>query len=183
MIFEAFRPFRSRDVTFKSATEAWEFRDYWKLRRDIFCGEQAVFETDDRDATDDSADAMVAVASVFGMPDQVIGVVRIWEPTPTVFWGGRLGTHPDHRHNGTVGSGLIKLAVSTACRRGCTRFLATIQPKNVKLFERLHWRTVGYTVVQDLPHVLMEADLSAYRTPVKERAPSLAWRTLEAATA
>jgi putative N-acetyltransferase (TIGR04045 family) len=162
MMLEAVTPFRSRDVAFKLVTEPWEMRGYRRLRGRIFCDEQRLF-ADDWDPVDDRAFPMVAVARLAGMPDEVIGVVRIWEEGSRVWWGGRLGTHPDHRRNGTIGPGLIHLAVRTACRRGCDVFRATVQLPNVALFERLGWTVVGRADVCDKPHALMEADLARYR--------------------
>jgi putative N-acetyltransferase (TIGR04045 family) len=162
MILEAVVPFRSRDVTFKLASEDWEVASYRRLRRRIFCEEQGLFAFDDRDPIDEGAVPIVAVTRVAGMPDEVVGVVRIWQEGPTHWWGGRLGTHPDHRRNGTIGPGLVRLAVRTACRRGCSRFRALVQAPNVKLFERLHWRVIGEARMCGLPHGLMEADLSHY---------------------
>jgi putative N-acetyltransferase (TIGR04045 family) len=162
MILEPVQPFRSHDVTFKPATEAWELRAYRRLRRRIFCSEQGLFELDDGDAVDDRATALVALANVSGMPDDVVGVVRIWEASPGQWWGGRLGTHPAHRGDRTIAPGLVRLAVETACRRGCRRFRATVQVRNVTLFERLSWRALEPVDVCGAPHSLMEADLSRY---------------------
>ena len=162
MILEPVQPFRSHDLTFKPATEAWELRAYRRLRRRIFCAEQGLFELDDGDAVDDRATALVALANVSGMPDDVVGVVRIWEASPGQWWGGRLGTHPAHRADRTIAPGLVRLAVETACRRGCRRFRATVQVRNVALFERLSWRALEPVDVCGAPHSLMEADLSRY---------------------
>jgi putative N-acetyltransferase (TIGR04045 family) len=163
MILEAVVPFRSRDVGFKLALEDWELAAYYRLRRRIFCDEQRLFAADDRDGVDEAAFPIVAVTRVAGIPDDVVGVVRIWQESPGHWWGGRLGTHPEHRRNGTIGPGLVRLAVRTACRRGCSRFRATVQVPNVPLFERLHWRAVGDGLVCGVPHALMEADLVHYR--------------------
>jgi putative N-acetyltransferase (TIGR04045 family) len=163
MILEAVVPFRSRDVGFKLALEDWEVAAYHRLRKAIFCDEQRLFANDDRDAVDDHALPIVAVTRLAGIPDDVVGVVRIWRESPGQWWGGRLGTHADHRRNGTIGPGLVRLAVRSACRRGCSRFRATVQAPNVRLFERLHWRSVGALQVCGMPHALMEADLAHYR--------------------
>jgi putative N-acetyltransferase (TIGR04045 family) len=162
MMLESVRPFRSIDIAFKPASEPWELRGYRRMRARIFCEEQGLFAGDDRDAVDERAIPMVAIARLAGIPDEVIGVVRIWEEERGLWWGGRLGTHPDHRRNGTIGPGLIYLAVSTACHRGCARFRATVQVRNVPLFERLHWSAVRDIEVCGQPHALMEADLGYY---------------------
>ncbi|WP_244913258.1 hypothetical protein [Phormidesmis priestleyi] len=53
----------------------------------------AYFERNDRDDIDQIAYPIVAIA-----PNQpVIGVVRIYEVEPGVWYGGRLGTHVDYR--------------------------------------------------------------------------------------
>jgi putative N-acetyltransferase (TIGR04045 family) len=162
MILEHVTPFRSRDILFKAVTEAWELRAYRRLRRRIFCDEQGLFEHDDGDPIDERATALVALAYVAGMPDEVVGVVRVWEQESRHWWGGRLGTHPGHRGDRTIGPGLVRLAVETAYRRGCTRFRATVQLVNVPLFERLHWRVLGHAEVCGRAHALMEADLAHY---------------------
>jgi putative N-acetyltransferase (TIGR04045 family) len=162
VILEPVTPFRSHDVSFKPVTEAWELRMYRHLRRRIFCDEQRIFEGDDGDRIDERATALVATSNVAGMPDEVIGVVRIWEQESGQWWGGRLGTHPGHRGDRTIAPGLIRLAVSTACRRGCQRFRATVQVANVPLFQRLGWDTLGELEVCGRPHALMQADLGRY---------------------
>jgi putative N-acetyltransferase (TIGR04045 family) len=162
VILEAVRPYRACDVSFKLATEAWELRAYYALRRRIFCDEQALFAGNDGDAVDEYATPIVAVAGTAGIPDEVAGVVRIWEESPGEWFGGRLGTHAAHRKNGSIGPGLIRLAVGTACRRGCARFRATVQERNVKLFERLGWSVVDSVVAFGVPHARMQADLSRF---------------------
>ena len=65
---------------------------------------------------------------------QVVGVVRIYELQPRLWYGGRLGVHVDHRRAGKVGKGLIHQAVTTAHGWGCDRFLATVQSSKRALF-------------------------------------------------
>jgi len=162
VILEEVRPFRCGDVGFKLATEAWELRAYYALRRRIFCDEQRLFEGDDRDDVDQCAVPIVAVARTAGVAEEVAGVVRIWEEEPGEWFGGRLGTDRDHRKNGSIGPGLIRLAVRTACRRGCIRFRATVQERNVKLFERLGWTVTESVQAFGLPHARMQAELSRF---------------------
>ena len=63
----------------KWATLHWEEVQAHQVRRDVFCEEQGIFTVDDRDATDDRAQLIVALACTAGMPDQVVGTVRIHE--------------------------------------------------------------------------------------------------------
>ncbi len=69
-----------------------------------------------------------------------------------------------HSFRGTasLGAGLIRVAVSAAHARGCTRFLAHVQEKNVALFEALHWDSLDRVDLHGRPHRLMQAELSAY---------------------
>ena len=161
MILEEFRPFRSKDIAYKLASEPWEIRAYHALRAAIFCDEQRLF-SDDRDLVDARAVPIVAISYLGGMPDAVVGVVRIWEDQHRQWWGGRLGTHPEHRKQGAIGKMLVRLAVRTACQRGCARFLANVQVQNVMLFERLQFRVIGRSDVFGIPHATMEADLTHY---------------------
>ena len=91
-----------------------------------------------------------------------MGVVRIYEETPRLWYGGRLGVHPDFRRVGRIGKGLIQKAVTTANTWGCDRFLATVQLQNVRFFTRLHWNSLEEIEVMSRPHHLMEADLEHY---------------------
>jgi putative N-acetyltransferase (TIGR04045 family) len=143
---------------FKLALDSPEIAAYFALRRSIFAEEQGLFLGDDSDDIDPIAYPIIAVA-----PDrQVVGVVRIYEPQPGLWYGGRLGTHIDYRRGWQIGKGLIHEAVTTANTWGCTQFLATVQVQNVRFFQRLHWRSLEEITLRDRPHHLMEADLSHY---------------------
>lgn len=140
------------------------------MRRKVFCGEQAIFERCDADEHDAVAKPIVAVAEVMGMPESVVGVVRIHPSGPGVWYGSRLAVQDTFRGVGGLGAGLIRKAVSTAAGLGCRRFLATVQRQNVALFRRLHWRTLEEIDLHGRPHHLMEADLAFY-PPCDEGAP------------
>ena len=73
-----------------------ERRDYFALRRAIFCDEQGLFAADDRDALDDGAHPIVCLHEA-AADARVVGVVRIWESAPGDWWGGRLGVDADFR--------------------------------------------------------------------------------------
>ena len=160
----------------KWADSGWEVTQARALRRAVFCVEQAVFVGDDLDAVDRSAQTLVAVSSLAGMPDQVVGTVRIHgapgdelDDLPrgdaaddAVWWGSRLAVHAAFRRHGRIGSALIELAVRSAHARGCRVFLAHVQAQNVPLFERLRWRVLKDETLHGRPHALMQADLAAY---------------------
>ncbi len=153
------------DYHFKLALDPAEIAAYYDLRRQIFVTEQALFHNDDRDECDALAYPIVAVATATA---QVVGVVRIYEASPRVWYGGRLGTHPDFRRGWTIGRGLIVKAVTTAHAWGCDRFLATVQIQNVRFFQRLHWQSLETMELNGLEHHLMQADLAHY-PPAPER--------------
>ncbi len=146
--------------------------NYWELRSAIFCQEQNLFEAHDRDDQDRYAYPIAAINHTATMAGQVVGVVRILEEQPGVWYGGRLGVHTDCRRHNQIGKGLIWKAVTTAHGWGCRRFLATVQIQNVRFFQRLHWQSIRAIEIRGVSHHLMEADL-AYYQPVHERRPEL----------
>ncbi len=146
---------------FKLAHTQPEIAAYFDLRRKIFVEEQGLFQTDDLDALDAIAHPIVAIE-----PDapslKILGIVRIYEPKPRLWYGGRLGTHPNHRRGWHIGKGLINKAVTTANDWGCDRFLATVQIQNVRFFQRLHWDSLEEIEIRGITHHLMQANLDYY---------------------
>jgi len=149
-------------VTAQLAQEPWQLAAYYRLRREIFSAEQGLFVESDRDSFDEHASPIVAQGEIAGMPDGVVGVVRIYEEAKNTWFGGRLGVARAYRRVGAVGSALITEAVSTAHAWGCTRFLATVQDGNVRYFEHHHFRRLEAISLLGRPHWLMQADLSFY---------------------
>ena len=150
------------------AREPWQIAGYFQLRREIFASEQGLFNGSDEDEHDEHATAIVAQGEIAGMPDSVVGVVRIYRereraPDTDITWfGGRLGVAHAYRRVGAVGSALITEAVSTAHGWGCQRFLATVQEANARYFEHHHFRRLEAIEILGRPHVLMQADLERY---------------------
>jgi len=168
--------FVSSEFVLKHATAAWEIAGARTLRRDVFCREQRLFDGDDVDDLDGVAEVLVAIAHVMGMPDRVVGTVRIHESAPHQWLGSRLAVASEYRRVATLGAALIRGAVGTARARGAARFLATVQPRNRALFERLAWTAIGDAIVAGVPHLLMEAALDAYAPCFEEtfaRVPTL----------
>lgn len=162
-MYEPFQPYVSPTHRVCIATQSWQQAAAAQLRRDVFCSEQGIFSGDDRDEIDDVATPIVAVSRLLGEDDKVIGTVRI-HPAGThgEWWGSRLAVCREYRRQAGLGTSLIRLAVSTAHARGCTRFLAHVQSSNVLLFQRLHWQSLGEMTLHGKPHHLMEADLAHY---------------------
>ncbi|WP_343741620.1 MSMEG_0567/Sll0786 family nitrogen starvation N-acetyltransferase [Herbaspirillum huttiense] len=152
----------ARGVRIKLALDIGEREAARRLRRAVFCAEQNVFQEDDGDATDAIAMPIVAVLERDEGWREIIGTVRIHESSPGVWHGSRLAVARQARRVGSVGSGLIRLAVCTAHAHGCHTFLAQVQSQNAPLFHRLHWHTLAEIEVHGLPHHLMQADLSFY---------------------
>lgn len=181
MIIERFQNFQPQDFIFKIATNREDLDGFHALRRRIFCEEQGLFQDHDRDEIDDAMIPIVCKAMVAGMEDAVVGVVRIDEREPGVWYGSRLGVAPEFRRLrrfspavpvrnqqpcyaglGAIGASLIYKAVSTANRIGCHEFLATVQQQNARFFQRLHWQPLGEIELHGLTHVKMRADLNHY---------------------
>lgn len=185
------RPSRATQYRYKLAISPAEWDAYFQLRRAIFAEEQSLFQGSDEDAVDEIAYPIVAIATLpetpfpsqpfFPQPPspQIVGVVRIYESEPGLWYGGRLGVHLDYRRVGQIGKGLIYKAVTTAHSWGCQRFLATVQLQNVKFFRRQHWHSLEEITLCDRPHHLMEADLNHYPASGEPR-PLLLTRTCAA---
>jgi putative N-acetyltransferase (TIGR04045 family) len=154
--------FLSRDIGAVVARERWQVDAYFRLRRDIFEREQRLFTESDVDEHDAHATPIVAMSHIAGMPHEVVGVVRIYPSDGGTWYGGRLGVAHDYRRVGAVGGALIHTAVSTAHARGCTRFLATVQLRNVRYFEHYDFRSLSELTLRGQPHHLMQADLRCF---------------------
>ncbi len=172
----------SANYQFKLAVSQSEIVAYYQLRQRIFVEEQGLFSDCDGDDLDAIAHPIIAVA-----PDApslaVLGVVRIYEPEPRLWYGGRLGTHPDYRRGWHIGKGLINKAVTTANAWGCDRFLATVQSQNVRFFQRLHWDALEEIEIRGIAHHLMQADLDYYPAndeirPVLQLSQASSWNSI-----
>jgi putative N-acetyltransferase (TIGR04045 family) len=159
---------------FQLAKTPAECQAYFALRHSIFVEEQGVFTGSDADDLDAIAYPIIATQS-----SKVVGIVRIYEPEPRLWYGGRLGVHLDHRRAAQVGKGLIYKAVTTANTWGCDRFLATVQLQNVRFFQRQHWNSLEELDLCSLTHHLMEADLNYY-PPSTETRPTLPFLSQQA---
>jgi putative N-acetyltransferase (TIGR04045 family) len=162
MIFEPFPEFLPAEYRVKFATESWERREAAALRRVVFCDEQKIFISDDRDEIDDVATTIVAISSFAVASQEVVGTVRIHEAEPGIWWGSRLAVAGGYRRISALGTSLIRLAVSSARARGCRRFYAHVQSQNAPMFRRLYWNTIDEVVLHGRPHHFMWADLNHY---------------------
>ncbi len=155
-------PYAPSEYRIKAVSAPWERQAAHALRRSVFCGEQAIFTHDDRDAIDDHAQLLVACSCVAGDCDEVVGTVRIHEASPGVWWGSRLAVHAAHRDTGRLGATLIRLAVSWAHAQGAQAFFAHVQQQNIPLFQKLHWQLHQELLCHGHPHGLMQANLAHY---------------------
>jgi putative N-acetyltransferase (TIGR04045 family) len=152
------------EIVVRWAREPWEREGALAIRRAVFCDEQGIFESDDRDEIDAAAQLLVAVQGTDEAASRVVGTVRVHrDPVDTSTWyGSRLAVRADYRRHGRIGATLIRLAVSSAHALGCTTFLAHVQAQNASLFRRLHWRTLDEVIVFGRAHHVMQADLTHY---------------------
>lgn len=155
-------PYAPSEFRIKWTTLNWEAGEAFKLRRAVFCIEQGLFVGDDRDEIDQHAQQLVAVSCVAGMPEQVVGTVRIHRERGNVWFGSRLAVHAAFRRHGKIGATLIRLAVSSAHALGCETFLAHVQSQNVPLFRAMHWDVLAEESLLGRPHHLMQAQLDWY---------------------
>ena len=69
--------YRHDQFQIKWATDNWEKEQAYRIRSSVFCDEQRLFKEHDRDDIDCDAITLVAVRQLAGMPDTVVGTVRI----------------------------------------------------------------------------------------------------------
>lgn len=128
----------------------------FSIRNAIFVKEQKIFKDTDADENDQKGIHLVAKQE-----GSVIGTVRVHPSgTGNGDWiGGRLAVKKGFRASG-AGELLVRAAVALVKRKGCNRFTAHIQEKNIHFFKQLGWTGTG--PVKDhfgKPHLLMKADL------------------------
>jgi putative N-acetyltransferase (TIGR04045 family) len=181
MLFEPIEVHVPTEYRVKCAVDPWEQRDAAQLRRAVFCHEQGIFIGDDRDGIDDVATMLVAVSCIAGVPDQIVGTVRIHQAEPGVWFGSRLAVHVAFRRVSRIGAALIRLAVGAAHAQGCQRFLAHVQSQNAPMFERLHWHTLDQMTLHGRPHHFMQANLAHY-PPINDPVAGLVVTTAAAAS-
>lgn len=162
MIIEPVQAFRAAEYQVKFATCSWEREQAQALRQAVFCEEQRIFRGSDRDAIDEIAIPIVALAMLGVVADAIAGTVRIHEERPGVWWGSRLAVHPDYRKVGALGAALIRLAVSSAHAMGAHTFLAHVQEQNGLLFRRMRWKVLEEVKLHGKVHLRMQADLAHY---------------------
>ncbi len=90
VMFDTVKPFTAPGFQIKHAVDPWEREGAAALRRRVFCREQGLFGEDDRDAIDETAIPIVALALWGVYADAVVGTVRIHEEEPGLWWGSRL---------------------------------------------------------------------------------------------
>lgn len=146
----------------KWVTLPWERQQAHALRQRVFCQEQRLFDNDDRDEIDRHAHLLVALGSIGGWHDKVVGTVRIHQPEQGIWIGSRLAVERDYRRQGQLGPTLIRLAVCSANALGCDAFYAQVQHQNEPLFRRMHWQTLDWLELRGVRHARMEANLDFY---------------------
>lgn len=130
---------------------------YRRLRREVFVGEQQIFDGSDLDDLDADPETLILVA-VDG-PGAVVGGVRV-APTggdPLGGWwsGSRLVVARQGRGTRATGAALVRAACALVEAQGALRFDAVVQPQALRFFERLGWRALGEASVAGRPHVSM----------------------------
>lgn len=144
-------------IEIRQARTAAEVQAYMKLREDVFVAEQDIFHQTDRDSHDDAA--VVIIAKVDGV---FAGGVRCYPGRGGVWFGGRLAVDKTYRNNANLGALLIKKAVEIMRERGdVRRFLALVQFRNKRFFQRLGWVPLGKPfLMHECRHQMMERALA-----------------------
>ncbi|MCB2225608.1 MAG: MSMEG_0568 family radical SAM protein [Desulfarculaceae bacterium] len=142
----------------RPARDAAEREAALAVRQRVFVEEQGIVALSDRDETDERSIHLLAIVN-----GEVAGTVRVYQSDerPEAWVGGRLAVEKAQRRTG-AGAALVKEAMRTVRRRGCTHFTAEIQQANVAFFQRLGWAKSGEQYeIHGWAHQPMTADLSA----------------------
>jgi len=142
-------------LTTKIANSQKEKEAHFSIRREVFVREQGIYNDSDQDEFDEKA-----IPIICKMNDNIVGTVRVFPLSNNTWMGGRLAVLKEFRiYN--IGQQLVKEAVKIVKKQRCGKFLAYVQPQNVKFFQRLGWKLTGEGVcINDIIHLVMEADLS-----------------------
>ncbi|AKH68938.1 putative N-acetyltransferase [Spongiibacter sp. IMCC21906] len=165
---DSFGEFHTTQISVRPATASWERARYFALRKKVFSGEQQL-PIQEQDGEDFRATAIIALANLCGISDDVVGAVRIFpvdDPRwPGLWFGGRLCVVRPYRGRAGIGKALINTAVSRAKHLGCQHFHAFVQKQNGRYFSSLHWHTIEELDIGGRPHLRMVADLNHYPLP------------------
>jgi putative N-acetyltransferase (TIGR04045 family) len=143
------------------AVSADDLAAHFAVRRAVFCTEQAIFTTSDRDERDDDP----ATLAVIGLAGATVGgAVRLYPLDGDGLWkGDRLAVLPAYRR-GLLGASLVRFAVRSAGDLGGARMVAMIQAPNLHFFEWLGWEADGRErEYRGVPHVPVTIGLSRQR--------------------
>ena len=141
----------------KIAQTKEEIEAHFFIRKQVFVEEQRIFEGSDRDEHDEKA-----IPLVCEVDGHIAGTVRVYPLTNGTWVGGRLAVLKEFRVY-KVGQLLVKEAVRTVKKKGCSTFLACIQPRNVQFFRKLGWMLTGKEeTINGITHQVMKADLNKW---------------------
>jgi putative N-acetyltransferase (TIGR04045 family) len=134
-----------------------ELKQAFAIRKDVFVTEQKIFDASDRDSND-----LKSIHLIARQDQDVVGTVRVFPAgNGNGHWiGGRLAVKKGYRTSG-AGELLVRNAVETVKRHGCSKFTAHIQEENIAFFSRLGWHGVEKPKAYfGRTHQLMEANLT-----------------------
>ena len=143
-----------KEIVIKQAKSEEELKEVFSIRKEVFVNEQKIFEETDIDEDDEKSIYLIAKSNGY-----VVGTVRVFSVGDDAWIGGRLAVKRKYRRT-YAGSLLVKEAVKFVKMKGCKKFIATIQEKNVNFFKRLGWKPIGDRInYLGLPRQIMQADL------------------------
>ena len=142
------------EIEIRPAKTQEEIAAHFSIRKEVFVHEQGVFRSSDEDEFDKKA-----IPLICEVDGHIAGTVRVYPINNNTWMGGRLAVLQEFRVS-RAGPLLVKAAVETVKQRGCTKFLAHIQPQNVRFFSKLGWLPTGTkAIVGGLIHHEMRANL------------------------
>lgn len=146
------------------SADSKELAAHFIIRHRVFVNEQGALVLTDIDEWDNHAN-VVHVLAAYG--HNYAGTVRFFplDDDGLLWKGDRLAVLKQHRRS-IVGAQLVRFATSTAAAMGGQEMEASVQPANVKFFERLGWRRDGNKYMYlGFPHQPMKFNLASAPTP------------------
>jgi putative N-acetyltransferase (TIGR04045 family) len=153
--------YRRAAMEVRPARDAAELRQALGLRDRVFCGEQGVSATAERDGRDGEALHLVAIDDPpsGGQAPAVVGTCRLLFVRDAAFLG-RLAVEGEHRRRG-IGAALLRAAAEHASAGGASRINLHAQLDVRELYAGVGYVELGDPFVEEgIDHVTMEKALA-----------------------
>jgi predicted GNAT family N-acyltransferase len=143
-------------VDYRLVRNKSRMEDAWRLRLEVFTGEQSIDPDEDRDGLDEHADHIVAYLGT-----KPVGTGRVvYDRSGKTAKIGRMVVIGEMRHRG-IGRGILERLVALARARGVRTAVLGAQESASGFYERVGFVRTEETFMEvGIPHVTMIRDLT-----------------------